>query len=151
MPWLQQRMLEADMAVEDDQLLNGGTSPNLSGINDTGNFTASTSLSTDNPVRQLVRGIIQLRALGRKPTGIIIIHPLNYENVLLNIADGSGEFNLPSYVSVNATGGVNILGVPVVDTTAQTLNRYNIIDNNGSLFAIRQIQLLNFSRRIKTM
>ena len=71
-----------------------GVSPNISGINDTGNWTAAASDSTSDVVR-LVSAIIQLRALERNPTGVII-HPTNYESILLNQAAGSGTFDLPA-------------------------------------------------------
>jgi hypothetical protein len=54
-----------------------------------------------------------MRVLGRNPKAIII-HPGSYTNLLLNTASGSGDFDLPNYVSVNAQGGINILGVPVL-------------------------------------
>jgi HK97 family phage major capsid protein len=45
MSWLQQRVTELYLIAEDDQFLNGdGTSSNLTGISDAGNFTAATSL-----------------------------------------------------------------------------------------------------------
>lgn len=142
--WLVQKMIEAYMAAEDTQLLTGnGVSPQLSGMNTSGNFTDATSLSSDNDVMQLVKGIIQLRALERNPTGIII-NPNDYGSILLNQATGSGAFDLPSFVTVNTFGQVSILGVPVIDTTAQAVGTYNIIDNEGSVLAFRQATTVEF-------
>ena len=50
----------------------------------------------------------------------------------------------------NTTGAISILGVPVVDTTAQTLGRFNVIDNNGSLMAIRQGITIEFFEQDST-
>lgn len=142
--WLVQKMIEAYMNAEDNQLLNGnGTSPNLSGMNNAGNFTAATSAASDNDVVQLVKGIIQLRSLERNPTGIII-NPADYGSILLNQSSGSGVFDLPNYISVNAFGQVTILGVPVIDTTAQTVGTYDVIDNAGSILAFRQNTTVEF-------
>ena len=144
------RLAEAYATVEDSQLLNGdGISPNLKGINTAGNFTAATSLAAANDVTQLVSGIIQLRAMNRNATGIVL-HPTNYASILLNVASGSGEFDLPSYVSVNGTGGISILGIPVIDTTQQTVGRYNIIDKSGMLVAIRQNTTIEFFEQDST-
>jgi HK97 family phage major capsid protein len=148
--WLTGKMIEAYMSVEDDQLLNGdGISPNLKGINTAGNFTAATSLAAANNVVQLVSGIIQLRAINRTATGIVL-HPTDLESILLNTAVGSGEFDLPSYVSVSSQGGISILGVPVVVTTAQTVGRYDIIDDSGMLMAFRQNTTIEFFEQDST-
>lgn len=142
--WLIQKMVEAYMAVEDAQLLTGtGTSPQLGGMNKAGNYTAATVVSGDPYVTRLVKGVIQLRSLERNPTGIII-NPADYGSLLLNTASGSGQFDLPSYVTVNTFGQVSILGVPVIDTTAQAVGTYNIIDNEGSVLAFRQNTTVEF-------
>ena len=41
-------------------------------------------------------------------------------------------------VSVNAQGGINILGVSVIDTLAQTSGRFNILDTSQMLMGVRE-------------
>lgn len=143
--WLVQKLTESYMQAEDAQLLTGnGASPNLSGLNTSGNFTTATPTAiTDSPISKLIQGILQLRTLGKNPTGVII-NPADYAGLLLNTSSGSGVFDLPSYVSVSPFGQISILGVPVLDTPAQTAKVYTIIDNNGSLLAIRQNVTVEF-------
>lgn len=134
--WLTQRLIQSYYEAEDRQLINGtGVDPELKGINTAGNFTAASGGGT-NPVIQLVNAVLQLKSLGRRPTGIIV-HPDSLGSLLLNQADGSGEFDLPSYISVNAFGDLSVLGVPVLVTTAQTAAVFTVIDNSGMLLAIR--------------
>ncbi len=138
MNWLQSRLTELYLIAEDDQLLNGnGISPNLGGVNLAGNFTAATSLAAVNDVEQLIRSLLQMRTLQRRPTAVVI-HPDDLPDLLLNVSAGSGEYDLPSYVRVNDLGGLSILGVPVIDTPAQTTGRFNILDTNQMLMGIRE-------------
>lgn len=143
--WLVQKLTESYMQAEDAQLLTGnGTSPNLSGLNTSGNFTTATPTAiTDSPISKLIQGILQLRTLGKNPTGVII-NPADYAGLLLNTSSGSGVFDLPSYVSVSPFGQISILGVPVLDTPAQTAKVYTIIDNAGSLLTVRQNVTVEF-------
>lgn len=149
--WLTNKLTESYMIAEDSQLLTGnGTSPNLSGLNNTGNFTAASPTDVaDTPISKLIQGILQLRALGKAPTGIII-NPADYAGLLLNVSSGSGVFDLPSYVSVSAFGQLSILGVPVLDTPSQGSQVYTIIDNNGSLLAVRQNITVEFFEQDST-
>lgn len=136
--WLTDRLTELYNAAEADQLLNGnGTSPNLKGLNTTGNFTAATGASTI-PVERLVQGILQMRILKRRASGIII-NPGNLEELILNKATGgSEEYNLPSVVNMSSVGQLMVMGVPVVDVAEQPTDIFTIHDNSGSLYAIRQ-------------
>jgi HK97 family phage major capsid protein len=135
--WLTDRLVEAYNAAESDQLLNGnGTSPNLKGLNTSGNFTTASGLATID-VEQLIQGILQMRILKRRPSAIII-NPASLESLLLNKASTSGEYDLPSYVSVSPVGQLMILGVPVIDISEQPAGTFTIHDNTGSLYAVRQ-------------
>ncbi|MTW37867.1 phage major capsid protein, partial [Streptococcus pneumoniae] len=61
--FLGSRLPELLLRTEDAQILNGnGTSPNLSGITNTGNFTAFGGAATID-IEQLVQAISQLEAL----------------------------------------------------------------------------------------
>ncbi|MCG7858248.1 phage major capsid protein [Flavihumibacter sediminis] len=138
MNWMNLRMLELYLQTEDGQFLNGtGVDPDLAGVNIAGNFTAATSLAADNNIVQLVTSIAQMRTLGRAAK-VIVINPGNLASLLLNTAAGSGEFDLPSYISVNSAGGISILGIPVIDTPAQTLGTFSVLDTDQMLMGIRE-------------
>ena len=135
--WLTSRMTELYQNSLADQILNGnGVSPNLIGLNRVGGFTAATSAAT-NDLEQLVAGILQMRTSGRRPTGIVI-NPDDLGRILLNKASGSGSFDVPSYVTISATGDVSVLGVPVITEPGQVLGRYNILDASRMLMGIRE-------------
>jgi HK97 family phage major capsid protein len=141
--WLTDRLTELYFRTENDQLLNGdGISPNIKGINTSGNFTAASTLLT-NDIEQIVSGILQLRLLGKRATGIIV-NPASLETLLLNKASTSGEYDLPSFVTVSPVGQLMFMGVPVLDINEQPAGKYTIIDNTGSLFAIRQNLRIEF-------
>jgi HK97 family phage major capsid protein len=125
--FLQSRLLERLLVAEDDQLLNGdGTSPNISGITDTGNFTAASGAATVD-VEQLVQAISQLEELNRTATGIVLRNS-DYWNIALNKASGSGEYNLPKLVTMDENGILRIAGVPVSRTTAMTADKFLVGD-----------------------
>jgi HK97 family phage major capsid protein len=136
--WLNDRLVELYNAAEADQLLNGdGTSPNLKGLNTAGNFTAASGAATIH-IEQLVQGLLQMRILKRRPSGIII-NPASLETLILNKATGgSEEYDLPSVVSMSNVGQLLVMGVPVVDVAEQPSGIFTIHDNSGSLYAVRQ-------------
>jgi hypothetical protein len=136
--WLQDRLVELYNASEADELLNGdGNSPNLKGLNTSGNFTAATGTSQIH-AEQLIQGLLQMRILKRRPSGIII-NPANLESLILNKAvGGSEEYNLPSVVSMSPIGQLMAMGVPVVDIAEQPEDTFTIHDATGSLYAVRQ-------------
>jgi hypothetical protein len=145
--WLTDRLVELYNAVEADQLLNGnGTSPNLKGLNTAGNFTAATGAATIN-VEQLIQAVLQMRILKRRASGIIV-NPDSLESLILNKADGSGEYDLPSLVSLSSVGQLMIMGVPVVDVAEQPTGIFTVHDNTGSLYAVRQGITIEFFNEI---
>jgi HK97 family phage major capsid protein len=125
--WIQSRLPEKLLRVEDNLLLNGdGVSPNIKGIQVAGNFTAASGAATVD-IEQLVQAISQLEELEREATGIVV-RPSDYYNMLLNKAAGSGEYDTPNIVTVDANGVMRILGIPVVATTAQTVDKFLVGD-----------------------
>jgi hypothetical protein len=134
--FLTSRLLEDYLTAEDHYLLNGtGVPPEIKGINVAGNFTAATSLDTDNDYVQLVLGVGQLAALGRSPD-LIILHPDNLYALMVNTAAGSGEFDSPAVVQITPEGGMRVAGVNVVTSTAQTVGTYIIIDRAGFIIGV---------------
>lgn len=124
--FLQSRLPEKLFRIEDDQILNGnGTSPNLSGITDSGNFTAPNSGYTID-VEQLVGAIAQLESLDRDANGILL-HPADYYRLWLNKAGGSGEYDQPGLVAI-VNGQMYIGGVPVYKSTAMAQDKFIVGD-----------------------
>jgi HK97 family phage major capsid protein len=98
----------------DAQLLNGnGTSPNLSGLTDSGNFTAYTATSDDLLVDAINRAKYALWATGNAPD-TVIVNPADWgamERTRETYTGGSGEYlyGMPGFAA-----GMNPFGVNVV-------------------------------------
>lgn len=129
--FLQSRLPEKLLLIEDAQLLNGdGISPNIKGILTAGNFTAASGAATID-IEQIIQAIGQLDALGRNPNGIVLA-VADYYNILLNKASTSGEYDLPKVVTVDANGVLRILGIPVSNTAALTTGTAVVGDFTGA-------------------
>ena len=125
--FLQSRLMELLLREEDDQLINGdGTPPNLSGITDSGNFTAFGG-SAIVAVEKLVEAISQLEGYDREANGILL-HPTDYWNICLNKASTSGLYDLPGIVTTDTNGLVRVAGVPVFRSTAATVDKFIVGD-----------------------
>lgn len=142
--WIQRRVPEKLMQVEDAQILYGdGVSPNLKGIGTAGNFTAATSTATALP-EALIDALAQLEDdLERYASGIVV-RPRAYFNFFKQKASGSGEYDLPrNFVFVN--GVLYVSGVPVIPTTAVTAGDYFVGDwIEGAELLIQENMRLDF-------
>ena len=126
--FLQSRLPELLLREEDDQLLNGdGTSPNISGITDAGNFTAASGSATID-IEQLVQAISQLEGYDREANGILL-NPADYWRLALTKGQTSGDYTMPAGIVVVGEDGVmRIGGVPVFRSTACTLDKFIVGD-----------------------
>lgn len=125
--FLGSRLPELLLRTEDTQILSGnGTSPNLSGIMTSGNFTAASGAATVD-VEQLVQAIAQLEALDREANGILL-NPADYYNIMLTKASGSGEYDLPTSIVRIENGQLFVAGVPVFKSTAMTVDKFLVGD-----------------------
>lgn len=126
--FLQSRLPELLLRVEDEQLLNGdGTGSNLSGITDAGNFTAPTGTATID-VEQLVQAIAQLEGYDREANGILL-SPSDYYQILLNkAAGGAGTYDLPTALATIQNGQLYIAGIPVFRSTAMAADKFIVGD-----------------------
>lgn len=99
-------------AKVDDQLLNGdGTSPNLSGLLDSGNYTVFTPTADDNLIQAINRAKWQLWATGYVADAVIV-NPADWgaqEIERENGSTGAYLYGMPGMVS-----GMNPFGVRVV-------------------------------------
>lgn len=148
--WLQQRLPELLLRVEDEQLLYGsGVTPNIKGIGTAGNFTAADTSST-NIEEALIDGLSQMEdLLERYPDGIVV-RPRVYYNFFKNKASTSGMYDLPkNYVFTN--GVLYISGVPVLPTTAVHSGDYFIGDwRQGAALLIQEGMKIEFFEQDST-
>lgn len=143
--FLQARVPQKLMDVEDYQVLyGGGTSPDLSGIFNTGNYIDGSTSSTVLAER-ILDDLAVLEDTHKRLANVIAMRPLEYWSFFKNKADGSGEYNLPSNV-VFANGTLYIGGVPVVKTTALTSGDYLIGANMGAEILQQEAMRLEFFR-----
>ena len=108
----------------DAQLLNGnGTSPNLSGITDSGNYTAYTASSGDLLVDAINRAKYALWAKGYMPDAVIV-NPADW-GAMERTREGSGSGNY-LYGMPGAAAGVNPFGVRIVLSANMTQGNFAI-------------------------
>lgn len=109
----------------DGQLLNGnGTNPNLSGLTDSGNFTAFTPTSGENGLDSINRAIYAVYAADYAPTAIIM-NPQDWGALERLKVNGSSDNR---YVIGNPNGvmGANLWGLPVVVSNAMTQGKFMV-------------------------
>jgi HK97 family phage major capsid protein len=126
--FLNSRLPELLLRAEDNQLLNGnGTSPNLSGITDAGNFTAATGTATID-WEQIIQAISQLEGLDREANGVLL-HPSSYWKMPLYKGTSNSMYSAPAIVNISMDQGIlRIAGVPVFRSTAATAGQFIVGD-----------------------
>lgn len=135
--FLQRRLLEKLLRAEDVQLLYGnGSSPNLSGITNSGNFLAPDGTATIDEL-QLVEAISQLEMQDRDANGILV-SPKDYYRIFEYTASSSGEFTY-TRLSTIVNGQLYIAGVPVYRSTALGTDKFIVGDwNEGANIITRE-------------
>jgi HK97 family phage major capsid protein len=121
----------------DAQLLNGnGTSPNLSGLTDSGNFTAYTATSDDLLVDAINRAKYTLWALGNMPD-TVIVNPADW-GAMERTREGAGT-GMYLYGTPGTMAGVNPFGLRVVISNNMTAGKFLVgaIANSTALY-VRQ-------------
>lgn len=99
--------------IERQIIAGNGTSPNISGLTDSGNFTAYTSTSTDTLVDAINRAKYTMWAAGFPPD-LVIVNPADWGE-MERLREGSGGAYLYGLPGMNA--GMNPFGVRVVLST----------------------------------
>jgi HK97 family phage major capsid protein len=121
----------------DAQLLNGnGTSPNLSGLTDSGNFTAYTASSSDLLVDGINRAKWQLWATGNTPD-TVIVNPADWgamERTREGVNTGMYLYGAPG-----SNGMMNPFGLNIVISNNMTAGKFLVgaIANSTALY-VRQ-------------
>jgi HK97 family phage major capsid protein len=114
----------------DRQLLNGnGSTPNLSGLTDAGNFTAYSAVSDDLLVDAINRAKYQLWAIGRTPD-TVIVNPADW-GAMERTREGSGT-GMYLYGMPGTFAGVSPFGVRVVLSANMAPGKFLIGQLNGS-------------------
>ena len=126
--FLQARLPDKFQRALDAQILYGsGTTPNLKGILTTGNFVASTAVTSQKLIDKLIDDVATLEnTYEREATGILL-RPIDYYGFFKNKASGSGEYDLPEGVTF-VNGQLFLFGIPVYASTAITAPDYVVGD-----------------------
>ncbi len=142
--FLQSRLPEKLLRVEDYQLIQGnGTSPNISGITDGGNYTAASSVA-DTLVEQIIDSLAQLEDDEERDATGILLRPKDYYGFFKHKAGGSGEYDLPLNVTF-ANGVLYISGVPVFMSTGMIADKYIVGDwDMGAQLLIQEAMRIEF-------
>jgi HK97 family phage major capsid protein len=106
----------------DNQLLNGnGTNPNISGMTDSGNFTAFTPESGDTPIDSINRAIYEVAGADYQATAIIL-NPADWGAIeRVKGDDGHYVFGNPGMLM-----GPTLWGLPVVVTNNMTPGKFMV-------------------------
>jgi HK97 family phage major capsid protein len=145
--FLQNRLLEQYLQVEDTQLLTGnGTAPNLSGL--ITNATAATSSATVD-YDQILDALAQLEAANYAGSGILI-NPATYYKIAQYKASSSGLYDQPGLVQF-INGQLYFNGVPVYKTTAMAAKSYLVGDFQlGAQLMVREQPRVEFFEQDST-
>jgi len=107
----------------DSQLLNGnGTGQNISGLTDTGNYTAFNPVTGDDPIDSINRAIYAVIAADYAPTAILL-NPVDWGSIERSKASGSGEY---VFGDPGSAVGPRLWGYPVVVTNAMTQGKFMV-------------------------
>lgn len=144
--FLQSRLPEKLLRVEDDQILNGnGVGSNLLGLQSAGNYTAAAAAAV-NIAETLVQAVSQLEVLDREANAILV-NPADWYNMLLYKGSTGGQYTLPGDMVTFSNGVIYIAGIPVYKSTAQV--RYDFLVGDwtmGANFITREPARVEFFR-----
>ena len=139
----------------DAQLLNGnGTGQNISGMTDSGNFTAFTPASGDNEIDSINKAIYAVIAADYAPTAIVM-NPADWGAIERTKINDSYVFGSPGL----AVGPV-LWGLPVVVTNAMTAGKflvgamdiaYQECNRQGTIVEMSESDDTNFQKNLVTV
>lgn len=127
MAYIDSRLRDGLAQRIDAQLLNGnGTSPNLSGLTDSGNFTAYTASSGDLLVDAINRAKYTLWANGHMPD-VVVVNPADWGSMeRTREVYSSGNLGTYLYGMPGEAAGVNPFGVRIVLSANMTQGKFLI-------------------------
>lgn len=150
-----QRKVETQLCVGD------GTAPNISGIFDSGNFTAhgylSGALGSTLPKLVLIRKMIADSWAAGYPADAILLNPVDFANIEIELlTTNAGQ----ARVNVDAQGVMRLFGVPVVQSvgvTADTVavgafsQAYTLYNREGVVVEMSESDSDNFTKNLITI
>lgn len=131
--FVQQRLMQGIWLKLEQQIINGtGTSPQLSGILDSGNFVAYTGSSTSDGMSKVdhIRDAISVLQEGDYNPGLIVVNPVDWKEMELERGtDGQYVWATPSAMQpptlwsqpVHVTNSIAVGTFIVMDPSATTL------------------------------
>ncbi len=142
--WLQRRLPEKLLRIEDSQILYGnGSTPNLKGISHSDNHTAETSTATIL-AEKIIDAISQLEDSNERYATGVVLRPKEYYNFFKNKAVTSGMYDLPRNFIYN-NGVLSVSGIPVIPTTAVVDGDFFVGDwQDGCQLLIQENMRLEF-------
>lgn len=117
--------------VDSQLLLGNGTAPQLSGLTDTGNYTAYTATAGDNLVDAINRAKYALWAIGRTPD-TVIVNPADWGQMELAREDYGTGLGMYLYGMPGQPANMNPFGVRVVLSNNMTAGKFLIGALNSS-------------------
>lgn len=124
--YIETRLRDGAAQRIDAQLLNGnGTSPNLSGITDSGNYTAYTATSGDLLVDAINRAKYALWAKGYTPDAVIV-NPSDWGDMERTREYVGGAYGSYLYGMPGVAAGMNPFGVRIVLSNNMTQGKFAI-------------------------
>lgn len=147
--------------VETQLVVGDGIAPNISGIFDTGNFTAhgylSGALGSVLPKLVLIRKIMADSWNAGYPADAILLNPIDWAQIeieLLTTAAGQGR------VSVDAAGNPRLFGLPVVQSVGVAADTfavgsfaqaYTVYNRSGVIVELSDSDSDNFTKNLVTV
>lgn len=147
--------------VETQLVAGDGVSPNISGILDTGNFTAHGYLSGDLgatlPKLVLIRKIIADTWAAGYPADMILVNPADWATIEIDLlTTAAGQVR----VAVDAAGNMRLFGVPVVQCASMTADNiaigafrqaYTVYNREGVTVELSESDSDNFTKNLITI
>ena len=121
--------------VERQLLLGNGTSPNLSGLTDSGNFTAYTPTSDDNLADAINRAKYTMWALGYVPD-TVIVNPADW-GTLERLREGANSGTY-LYGAPGESAPTNPFGLRIVLSAHMTAGYFIVMDSTAAVVYDRQ-------------
>lgn len=123
--YVNSRMIYGVNLKVEQQLVSGdGVAPNISGILDSGNFTAhgylSGDLGTNLKKYQLIRKMIADAWNSGYPADAIILNPADFAQMELDALDSTGN---NARVAVDSAGQLRVWGLPVIQSVGMTADQ----------------------------
>lgn len=150
-----------NLRVEQQLVAGNGTAPNISGILDTGNFTAhgyaAAALGSTLPKLVLIRKIMADLWNAGYPADAILLNPADWAQIEIDLFTSTAN---TVRVGVNAAGQQTLFGVPVVQSVGMTADNvavgsfrqaYMIHNREGVVVELSDSDSDNFTKNLVTI